>query len=115
MLIDRQQRVTLAGARICANPFAHKGLGECPSRIGADTKLMVSWMVGDRDAACAGRFMKDLSDRLADRCQLTTDGHLVYERAVQDAFGWQIDYAMLVKLYGEPREKEARYSPCECI
>jgi IS1 family transposase len=83
--------------------------------IDADSKLMVSWMVGDRDAECAGRFMLDLSDRLAGRCQLTTDGHMVYERAVQDAFGWAIDYAMLVKLYGEPREKEQRYSPCECI
>lgn len=83
--------------------------------LDAESKLMISWMVGDRDAECAGRFMLDLSDRLAGRCQLTTDGHQVYERAVQDAFGWQIDYAMLVKLYGEPRDKEARYSPCECI
>jgi IS1 family transposase len=83
--------------------------------IDADSKLMVSWMVGDRDAECAARFMRDLSERLSDRCQLTTDGHAVYERAVQDAFGWQVDYAMLVKLYGESREKETRYSPCECI
>lgn len=83
--------------------------------LDADSKLMVSWMVGDRDAECAGRFMRDLSDRLAGRCQLTTDGHAVYERAVCDAFGWQIDYAMLVKLYGQPRDGEARYSPCECI
>lgn len=83
--------------------------------IDSDSKLMVSWMVGDRDADCAGRFMKDLSERLDGRCQLTTDGHSVYERAVQDAFGWQVDYAMLVKIYGEPRESEARYSPCECI
>ncbi len=83
--------------------------------LDAESKLMISWMVGDRDAECAGRFMMDLSDRLAGRCQLTTDGHQVYERAVQDAFGWQIDYAMLVKLYGEPRDKEARYSPCECV
>lgn len=83
--------------------------------LDSDSKLMVSWMVGDRDADCAGRFMLDLSRRLDGRCQLTTDGHAVYERAVQDAFGWQVDYAMLVKLYGEPREKEARYSPCECI
>ncbi len=83
--------------------------------LDADSKLILSWMVGDRDAECAGLFMLDLSRRLAGRCQLTTDGHAVYERAVADAFGWQIDYAMLVKLYGEPREKEARYSPCECI
>lgn len=81
----------------------------------SESKLMVSWMVGDRDAECAGRFMADLADRLDERCQLTTDGHAVYERAVQDAFGWQIDYAMLVKIYGEPRQGEARYSPCECL
>lgn len=83
--------------------------------LDSDSKLMVSWMVGDRDAECAGRFMLDVSQRLAGRCQLTTDGFAVYERAVQDAFGWQIDYAMLVKIYGENREKESRYSPCECL
>lgn len=83
--------------------------------LDSDSKLIVSWYVGDRDAQCAGRFMQDLSGRLAGRCQLTTDGHAVYERAVADAFGWQIDYAMLVKLYGEPRQGEQRYSPCECI
>lgn len=83
--------------------------------IDPDSKLIVSWYVGDRDAECAGRFMKDLSRRLGSRTQLTTDGLQVYERAVEDAFGWNIDYAMLVKLYGEPREKEARYSPCECV
>jgi len=83
--------------------------------IDSDSKLMISWMVGDRDAECAGRFMLDLSRRLAGRCQLTTDGHGVYERAVQDAFGWQVDYAMLVKHYGAPRDGEARYSPCECL
>lgn len=83
--------------------------------LDSDSKLMVSWMVGDRDAECAGRFMLDLSQRLDGRCQLTTDGHRVYERAVQDAFGWQVDYAMLVKVYGEPRDTESRYSPCECL
>jgi len=83
--------------------------------LDSDTKLMISWMVGDRDADCAGRFMLDLSRRLDGRCQLTTDGHNVYERAVMDAFGWQVDYAMLVKHYGAPRDGEARYSPCECI
>lgn len=80
-----------------------------------DSKLIVSWYVGDRDAECASRFMKDLARRLLGRVQLTTDGHRVYEQAVENAFGWNVDYAMLVKQYGEPREKEARYSPCECI
>jgi IS1 family transposase len=82
--------------------------------LDADSRLMVSWMVGDHDAECAGQFMLDLSRRIDGRCQLTTDGHAVYERAAEDAFGWQIDYAQLVKLYGEPREEESRYSPCEC-
>lgn len=82
----------------------------------ADTKLMVNWYVGGRDAACAGRFMRDLAGRLANRVQLTTDGHHVYERAVEAAFGWGgVDYAMLVKIYGENRDAEARYSPCECL
>jgi IS1 family transposase len=83
--------------------------------LDSDSKLMVSWMVGNRDAECACRFMLDLKKRLGNRVQLTTDGHRVYERAVEDAFGWNVDYAMLVKEYGEPRDKEARYSPCECL
>ncbi|MBL8999987.1 MAG: DDE-type integrase/transposase/recombinase [Phycisphaerae bacterium] len=83
--------------------------------IDADSKLMVSWYVGGRDAGCAIRFMRDLAGRLGNRVQLTTDGHAVYERAVESSFGWNVDYAMLVKQYGEPREKESRYSPCECI
>jgi IS1 family transposase len=83
--------------------------------LDSDSKLIVSWYVGDRDAECAGRFMKDLARRLAGRVQLTTDGHQVYERAVENAFGWNVDFAMLVKQYGESREKDTRYSPCECI
>lgn len=76
---------------------------------------MVSWYVGDRYAQCATRFMHELAGRLGNRVQPTTDGHGVYERAVQSAFGWNVDYAQLVKQYGEPRETEGRYSPCECI
>lgn len=83
--------------------------------IDKESKFMISWYVGSRDAECAARFIYDLSKRLGSRVQLTTDGHKVYERAVEDAFGWQIDYAMLVKQYGEPRDTQARYSPCECI
>lgn len=83
--------------------------------IDSDSKLMVSWMVGDRDAECATRFLKDLAGRLGNRVQLTTDGHHVYERAVVAAFGWDVDYAQLVKIYGAPREHEQRYSPCECV
>jgi hypothetical protein len=59
--------------------------------------------------------MHDLAARLANRVQLTTDGHRVYLQAVESAFGSEVDYAMLVKLYGNDRETEARYSPAECI
>ncbi len=83
--------------------------------IDADTKLCCSWMVGDRGAQSAFEFMKDLSGRLANRIQLTTDGHNVYVNAVEAAFGSQIDYAMLVKIYGADRPEEARYSPAEFI
>jgi IS1 family transposase len=81
----------------------------------ADTKLVCSWMLGDRSAFTARDFMKDLAARLANRVQLTTDGHRAYLEAVESAFGVDVDYAMLVKLYGNDRETEARYSPAECI
>lgn len=83
--------------------------------IDADSKLIVSWMVGTRDAMSAYGFIQDLAKRLSHRVQLTTDGHRPYLTAVEDAFGGQIDYAMLVKLYGSDRESESRYSPPECI
>jgi len=83
--------------------------------IDPQTKLIVSWLVGGRDAGTARDFMHDLADRLANRVQLTTDGLRVYADAVESAFGANIDYAMLVKLYGEPRDREATYSPAECI
>jgi IS1 family transposase len=83
--------------------------------LDADTKLIVSWMVGDRDAGSAHQFMKDLAGRLSHRVQLTTDGHAAYLSAVENNFGSDIDYAMLVKIYGAARETEARYSPAECI
>jgi IS1 family transposase len=81
----------------------------------ADTKLICSWMVGDRSSETAIPFIQDLSQRLANRVQLTTDGHRVYLNAVEYAFGSNIDYAMLVKLYGETSESEKRYSPAQCI
>ncbi len=83
----------------------------------ADTKLAVAWMSGDRDACCAKVFMHDVADRLANRVQLTTDGLHAYLSAVSSAFGNQIDYAMLVKVYGTDAKanNEARYSPPECI
>ena len=82
--------------------------------IDADTKLIPSWSVGLRDAGYAYRFMKDLQSRLAKRVQLTTDGHRVYLNAVEDVFGTDIDYAMLVKLYGTEPAGEGCYSPAKC-
>src|SRR3984957_7285078 len=70
--------------------------------LDADTKLMVSWTVGNRDAGTAHVFMQDVAARLANRVQLTTDGHSPYLAAVEDAFGADIDYAMLIKHYGNP-------------
>ena len=81
----------------------------------ADTKLIVSWRVGDRDAGTAFDFTEDLAGRLANRVQLTTDGHRVYLSAVEAAFGSDVDYAMLVKLYGAVRDTEATYSPAQVM
>ena len=83
--------------------------------IDAETKLVPTFMVGTRGAQTAQRFMQDLASRLANRIQLTTDGHRVYLQAVEDAFGSQIDYAMLVKMYGNDAESETRYSPAEWV
>jgi IS1 family transposase len=81
----------------------------------ADTKLVPSWLVGGRDSDYAMAFMDDLRSRLANRIQLTSDGHKAYLEAVEGAFGGDIDYAMLVKMYGAAPEGEKRYSPAECI
>jgi IS1 family transposase len=83
--------------------------------IDPQTKLVPSFMVGDRSAHTAKVFMDDLASRLANRVQLTTDGHRAYLSAVEGAFGGNVDYAMLVKLYGNDSEAETRYSPAECI
>ncbi len=83
--------------------------------IDADTKLVMSWMIGNRDAGSAKEFMQDLSSRLANRVQLTTDGHKAYLKAVSSAFGNEIDYAMLVKIYGEDVSGQKRYSPADVI
>lgn len=83
--------------------------------IDADTKLIASYLVGDRSAIYARKFIDDLASRLAHRVQLTTDGYRAYLTAVQDCFGRQVDYAMLDKIYSmPPREGQARYSPAEC-
>lgn len=83
--------------------------------IDADTKLIPSWYVGARDGEAAQHFIGDLALRLANRVQLTSDGHKPYLEAVEQSFGADIDYAMLVKIYGEPSGATGRYSPGECI
>lgn len=83
--------------------------------LDADSKLCISYCVGARDAKTAYDFMEDLAFRLANRVQLTTDGHRAYLTAVEDAFGSGIDYAMLVKVYGSDAENDSRYSPPDVI
>jgi IS1 family transposase len=105
-------------------PEAHKdewGWGDVWTwtAIDADSKLMISWLVGTRDADAAREFMTDVASRLRSRVQLTTDGHKAYLMAVEAAFGSEIDYAQLVKIYGAPASQDEsptarRYSPVEC-
>jgi IS1 family transposase len=83
--------------------------------IDADTKLIVSHFVGGRDGECAKWFIDDMASRIATRIQLTSDGHKAYLEAVEGAFGADVDYAMLIKLYGNaPESGKGRYSPAEC-
>ena len=94
------------------------GAGDAWTWVGidADTKLVVSWFVGSRDADSANIFMNDVATRLKNRVQLTTDGLKAYLEAVTDSFGSQIDFAQLIKLYGAASgdQNEKKYSPAEC-
>jgi transposase-like protein len=83
--------------------------------IDADTKLVPSYLVGDRNGETAKAFVADLASRLAGRAQITTDGLKLYVDAVEEAFGADVDYAMLVKHYGDAPEGQKRYSPAECV
>ena len=84
--------------------------------LDAETKLVPCWYVGTRDAYAAFHFMHDLKSRLATRVQLTTDGLRTYVEAVEDAFGSEVDFAQLVKIYGRvPEGSEVRYSPAQCM
>jgi IS1 family transposase len=83
--------------------------------IDADTKIVPAWLVGLRSADCAFDFINDLKSRLANRVQITTDGHKMYLEAVEKVYGSEIDYAQLIKLYGQEPEGEKRYSPAKCI
>lgn len=82
--------------------------------IDADSKLIVSYLVGDRSGETAIELMDDLRSRLANRVQLSTDGHRAYLEAVEGAFGADVDYAQIVKLYGPTIDKGGRYSPAQC-
>ena len=85
--------------------------------IDPETKLVPCWYIGNRDAEAAYHFMHDLAGRMASRIQMTTDGHKPYIRAVEDAFGEDIDFAQLVKIYGKSYNNtpQARYSPAQCM
>jgi len=106
----KQKNVTveMAEKRICGDVWTWVAMD-------ADTKLVCSWMVGQRDPETARLFMDDLASRLTERVQLTTDGLKAYLTAVKGAFGNDIDYAMLVKIYGNSTDGQKRYSPATCI
>src|SRR6266404_1497103 len=106
-----------AKAKNCSAEMKAKGAGDVWTwaAIDAETKLVPCWYIGNRDAGAAYHFMHDLAGRLANRVQLTTDGHRAYLSAVEDAFGANIDYAVLVKIYGSDGVAETRYSPAECL
>jgi IS1 family transposase len=95
-----------------------EGVGDVWTWVGmdADSKLVVSWYIGDRDADSANEFMQDVAARLKNRVQLTTDGFKPYLKAVENAFDNDIDFAQLIKIYGqaEGNGNEKRYSPAEC-
>ena len=107
----KQKNVTpeMAEARLCGDVWTFVA-------IEAQSKLVISWLMGRRDAGTATEFLQDLQGRLANRVQLTTDGHKMYLTAVPDAFGpTGIDYAQLVKVFGSDPEGQKRYSPAQCL
>lgn len=113
---------SFVGSKARNTPFHKKQSGEAGdvwtwTALDADSKLIVNWTVGDRSGATAKLFMNGVADRLAGRVQLTTDGHKAYLLAVDAAFGTNVDYAMLDKIYGESAERgpARRYSPAICL
>lgn len=108
------KRANLAKAKA-----APEGAGDAWTWIAldSDSKLIISYLVGGRSAEYAHEFMNDVASRLANRVQLTTDGHGAYLYAVDEAFGLDVDYAQLVKIYGETADKspERKYSPGVCL
>jgi IS1 family transposase len=122
----RSQRVqcdevwSFVGAKEKNVPLEKQGTGAGSvwlwTAIDADSKLMLSYLCGGRDASWACQFMEDLASRVSSRIQITTDGHRAYAEAVEGAFGMDVDYAMLIKLYGAPSDQsDTRYSPAACI
>ena len=102
---------------VAAAEAAPEGAGDqwTWTALDADSKLVISYFVGGRDGECAAWFIDDLKTRLSRRVQLTSDGHKAYLEAVEGAFGADVDYAQLVKLYGAaPDGTKGRYSPAEC-
>ena len=84
--------------------------------IDADSKLVASWMLGRRDLVTAKEFVNDLASRLSKRVQITSDGHRPYLEAIEGAFGAEVDYSQLQKIYGAPSDEEVRrYSPARCV
>jgi IS1 family transposase len=83
--------------------------------LDADTKLAISWRAGYRDAGTATPFLQDVESRLSNRVQLTTDGHKMYLQSIPDALGSNIDFAQLVKIFGNTAEGQRRYSPAMCL
>jgi IS1 family transposase len=116
--VDEIWSFTAAKQKSVANmkaPVAGAGDTWTWTAIEADTKLLITWLVGGRDSDYAIALMDDLRDRLANRVQLTSDGHKAYLEAVDGAFGGDIDYAMLIKMFGAaPESAKGRYSPAEC-
>jgi len=93
----------------------HAGDAWTFTAIDADSKLIPCWLIGPRDAVTARIFINDLAERLTERIQLTSDGLAVYPQAIDRAFRGDIDYAQLIKIYGNDPEGQKRYSPAECI
>ena len=100
------------------------GYGDDPTEVGdqyvfvamdSETKLIPCFRVGKRDSITTWYFIQDLQERLAGRVQLTTDGFRPYKDAVEDSFGMEVDYAMLVKVYSNSGQADTRYSPGEMV
>ena len=106
----KQKNVTLemASTKVCGDTWTFVALD-------AQTKLVISWVVGRRDAGFATEFLQDVAGRLSNRVQLTTDGHKMYLNAVIDAFADDIDYAQLVKIFGADPDGARTYSPAQCL